>query len=91
MNQAPQTEAVWEFPCQFPVKAMGRSSPELELVVIEIIRRHSPETQSDAVRLRPSKAGNYTSVTVVIEAFSKQQIDAIYQDLTDSPHILVTL
>lgn len=91
MNQEIQTEAVWEFPCQFPVKAMGRSGPELELVVIEIIRRHSPETSSDSVKLRPSKAGNYTSVTVVIEALSKQQIEAIYQDLTDCPHILVTL
>ena len=84
-------ETLLEFPCQFPVKAMGRTDLELDLLVIEIIRRHVDNINENAVTTRPSKDGNYIAVTVVIEASSKQQLDAIYQDLTDHPHILMAL
>ena len=79
------------FPCNFPIKAMGKSSPELDLIVIEIVRRHSPNLGEGALRSRPSKGGNYTAITVMIEAQSRQQLDAIYLDLNRSPHILMTL
>jgi putative lipoic acid-binding regulatory protein len=84
-------ETLLEFPCQFPVKAMGRTDLELDLLVIAILRRHVDNINENAVTTRPSKDGNYIAVTVVIEASSKQQLDAIYQDLTDHPHILMAL
>ena len=84
-------ETLFEFPCQFPVKAMGKANMELDLLVIEIVRRHAPDTKEDAVTTRPSKDGNYMAVTVIVEATSKQQLDAIYQDLTDHPHVLMAL
>ena len=79
------------FPCTFAIKAMGKSSPELDLIVVEIVRRHSPNLGEGAVSSRPSKGGNYTAITVMIEAHSRQQLDAIYLDLNRSPHILMTL
>ena len=82
-------ETLFEFPCQFPIKAMGKAEIKLEIVVVEIIRRHS--TQIGAISTRPSKDGVYIAVTVMIEATSKPQLDAIYQDLTDHPHVLVAL
>lgn len=84
-------ETLLEFPCQFPIKAMGKSNVELELLVIEIVRRHAPNLSENAVKSRPSKDGNYISVTVVVEATSKQQLDAIYRDLTSHPHVLMAL
>jgi len=84
-------ETFFEFPCQFPIKAMGKTDIELDLLVIEIISRHVPVCNKEAVATRPSKDGNYISVTVTIEASSKQQLDAIYQDLNDHPHVLMTL
>jgi len=80
-----------EFPCQFAIKAMGKTSPELDSLVVEIVRRHAPDIHDGAVSSRPSKGGNYTAVTIIITASSRQQLDAIYQDLTDSPHIMVAL
>ena len=80
-----------EFPCQFAIKAMGKTSPELDSLVVEIVRRHMPDLHEGAVSSRPSKGGNYTAVTVIINASSRQQLDAIYQDLTDNPDILVAL
>ncbi len=84
-------ETLLEFPCQFAVKAMGKTSPELDMLIVEIIRRHSPDITEGAVTSRPSKGGNYTAVTVMIEARSKQQLDNIYLDLSSHPHILMVL
>jgi putative lipoic acid-binding regulatory protein len=84
-------ETLLEFPCQFPIKAMGKSDLELDLLIIQIVRRHVADVNESAVTTRPSKDGNYTAVTVIIEASSKRQLDAIYQDLTDHPHVLMAL
>jgi putative lipoic acid-binding regulatory protein len=79
------------FPCKFPIKVMGKTSSDMDLVVVEIVRRHAPDLQEGAVTSRPSKDGNYIAVTILIEASSKQQLDAIYQDLSDHPNVLMAL
>lgn len=84
-------ETLLEFPCRFPIKVMGKTCSELELIAIEIVRRHAPDLYEGAVTTRPSKDGNYIAVTILVEASSKQQLDAIYQDLTDHPHVLMAL
>ena len=84
-------ETLFEFPCQFPIKAMGKADVELDLIVIEIVRRHTPDLAEDAMTSRPSKDGNFMAITVIIEASSKKQLDAIYQELTDHPHVLMAL
>jgi putative lipoic acid-binding regulatory protein len=86
-----EEQSLLEFPCQFAIKVMGRTSPELDVLVVEIVRRHSPDLREGAVTSRPSKAGNYTAITVMVNASSREQLDAIYQDLTASPHILMAL
>lgn len=86
-----EEESLLAFPCQFPIKAVGKSSPTFELVVIEIIRQHVVELSDDAVTSKPSRGGKYTSVTVMIEAMSKSQLNAIYQALTDCPEVIMAL
>jgi len=80
-----------KFPCEFPIKAMGKSDCELDLVVVEIVRRHVPDLSEGAVYLRDSTRGNYTSVTVVVNATSRAQLDAIYQDLVDCEAVIMAL
>ncbi|SJM89025.1 conserved hypothetical protein [Crenothrix polyspora] len=84
-------ETLLVFPCQFPIKAMGKADVELDLLVLDIIRRHTDSVTKDSVSTRPSKNGTYLSVTVTITATSKPQLDAIYQDLSGHPHILMVL
>lgn len=84
-------DTLFEFPCQFPIKAMGKTNLEFDLLVLEIVRRHSSVVDCQDIKSRTSKDGNYVSVTVVIEATSKKQLDAIYQELTDHPLVLMTL
>lgn len=85
------TESLLEFPCRFPIKAMGRAEPGFDSLVVEIVRRHAPDLREGAVISRPSKGGNWVSVTVTIEASSKAQLDAIYQALSDHDKIVMAL
>ncbi|MDH3343475.1 MAG: DUF493 domain-containing protein, partial [Gammaproteobacteria bacterium] len=80
-NQEEQ-ETLFEFPCEFPVKAMGKTCDELEIAVIEIMNRHVPDLGEGAIKMRPSSKGTYTAITVTIQAQSKDQLDAIYMELT---------
>lgn len=84
-------DTLLEFPCSFPVKAMGKADPDFELLVVEIVRRQLPEQAPHTVKTRPSKGGKWLAVTVTIEAASKAQLDAIYQDLTDHERVVMAL
>ena len=83
-------ETLLEFPCPFAIKAMGKNNLQFDLLVVEIVRRHVPD-QEKAVTTRPSKDGNYLAVTVLIQATSKPQLDAIYQELSSHPQVLMAL
>ena len=84
-------ESFIEFPCQFPIKAMGIGTPEFVQTVFEIVQRHAPETQESALHKRESSNGKFLSVTVTIEATSRAQLDAIYMDLTAHELVLMAL
>jgi len=84
-------ESPFEFPCQFPIKAMGKNIPDLDAIVVEIIRRHVDNLSENAVRTRESKGAKFISITVEIEAQNKAQLDAIYTDLNACPNIVMTL
>ena len=84
-------ETLLEFPCEFPIKAMGLTCDALEISVIEIINRHVDNLSEGALRMRPSKTGKYTAITITITAHSKQQLDNIYIDLTACVHVTMAL
>ncbi len=84
-------ETLLEFPCRFPIKVMGKNDREFDFLVLEIVRRHVPELNEQAVTTRPSKDANFLSVTVTIQATSKDQLDAIYRDLSSHPQVLMAL
>ena len=77
-----EEETLFEFPCEFPVKAMGKTCAEMEIAVVEIMNRHVPDLGEGAIKMRPSSKGTYTAITVIIQAHSKDQLDAIYMELT---------
>ncbi|MDT8407333.1 MAG: DUF493 domain-containing protein [Methylococcales bacterium] len=85
------SESALQFPCQFPIKAVGQNDAELDLHVVEIIRRHVDDLTEGAVSSKHSRGGKYISITVTITARSQQQLDAIYQDLSASPWVLMAL
>ncbi len=84
-------ETLLEFPCDFPIKVMGRAEPGFDSLVVELVRRHAPDLNEEAVSSRPSKGGKWVSVTVTLRAESKAQVDAIYLDLTAHEKVVMAL
>lgn len=82
---------VFEFPCRFPVKAIGPHHPEFTEHVVEIIAAHVDNIAPTDVVTRPSSNGRFVAVTVTFTAESRVQLDALYQALTDSEKIQVVL
>jgi hypothetical protein len=90
-NQLLPNEIILEFPCRFEVKAMGRQCPEFKDQVSAIVNRHLRGAPILGTRYRGSRQGRYVSVTCVVHAMSREQLDAIYLDLNSEPEVLMTL
>ena len=90
-NQPLPEEVLFEFPCNFEIKVMGRQSPKFEGQIFAIVNRHLSGAPILGTRARCSRQGRYVSVTCVIHTVSREQLDAIYLDLNSEPEVLMTL
>jgi len=79
------------FPCDFPIKVMGRKERGFAQTVTDIVRRHAPDFDPATVEMRPSRQGTYLSVTCVVRATSREQLDALYRELCDHPSVVMVL
>ncbi|MBB71897.1 MAG: transcriptional regulator [Legionellales bacterium] len=86
-----ENETLLEFPCEFPIKVMGKATEEFEKTVYDIIHRHVPDLTEGAIKTRLSRDENYLSITVTITATSKDHLDNLYIELTASEHVLMAL
>ena len=84
-------QSALKFPCEFPIKAMGLAEDGFSDLVFTIVKKHYKKAQKKSIQIQHSKKGNYISVTVTIQAESKEQLDAIYKDLTEEKKVLVAL
>ncbi len=83
------TETLLEFPCRFPIKVMGRDTPEFRPDVLAIITQHAGKIPEDDVRTQPSSKGSFVSLTVTITAESRQQLDDVYLALQADEHVMM--
>jgi putative lipoic acid-binding regulatory protein len=84
-------ETLLEFPCEFPIKMMGRDVEGFRATAIALIESHTGTISEDAITTSASSKGNFVSVTVTITAESQEQLDNIYRELTSHDDILVAL
>ena len=69
-----------EFPADYPIKLIGRNTPEFRAQVLAIIARLPPrELTEDAERV--SRDGNYLSLTCHAHVTSRAELDALYREL----------
>ena len=80
-----------EFPCDFPLKIMGPTAADSAQTIAAVVTRHAPDFDAASMEMRPSKAGNYLSLTCTVRAVSQQQLDALYRELTSHPMVKVVL
>ena len=86
---ADQQETLFEFPCDFPLKIMGKAEDAFAQAVLDIVVRHAPDFDAATMEMRASSGGKYVSLTCTVIATSKPQLDALYQDLTSHPLVKV--
>lgn len=84
-------DTLLEFPCDFPLKVVGRSGAEFEALVREIVERHAGPLDESHVRDRPSRDGKFVALTCLIRAESKAQLDGLYEELSRHPDVLMVL
>jgi len=84
-------DSILVFPCEFPIKAMGKAETDFDSLVVGLVRKHYPDLLEGAVKTRLSNGGHYMAVTVTINAQSRQQLDDIYMELTAENRVLVAL
>ncbi|RMG38558.1 MAG: DUF493 domain-containing protein [Gammaproteobacteria bacterium] len=86
-----QQEQGFQFPCDYQVKAMGLDDGSFRDTVLEIVGNHCERIDENKVQCRGSANGKYLSVTVTIEATSREQLDALYDELTAHEKVLMRL
>ncbi len=88
---ADNNESLLEFPCEFPIKMMGRDAPTFAATATQIVEQFAGPLSADAVQSAKSRNGNFVSVTVTITATSQQQLDDIYRAATSHDDVLMAL
>ena len=78
-------EEIFQFPCEFPIKIMGQRSDDFAQLMLDIVLRHAPDFDPKSMEMRPSAKGSYLGLTCTIRATSREQLDALYRELTAHP------
>lgn len=82
---------LFKFPCDFPLKVLGRRSDDFRSIVLGIVQKHAGDIDPAGIEERPSRDGNYLSLTCTLRAHSREQLDALYRELTSCERVLVVL
>lgn len=84
-------ESLIEYPSDFPIKVMGKTNAEFKNAIIHVCKQFDPTFNEATIEERPSKAGNYLGLTVIIRATSREQLDELYRTLSTHPLVSVVL
>ena len=86
-----ESDKLLQFPCSFPIKMMGRADSEFSDTAVGLVEQHVGKITVESIQTSKSRNGNFLSVTVTIDAKSQEQLDNIYNDLSNHEDILVAL
>lgn len=84
-------DSLIEYPCNFPIKVMGKAHPEFAQTLTAVVQEHAPDFDTATVEMRPSGKGNYVGLTFHIWATSREQLDAIYKAVHGHPMVSIVL
>lgn len=80
-----------EYPCDFPIKIMGKAQQDFTQATLAIVKYHAPDFDVTTTAVKASKNGTYLSLTCTIRATSRTQLDTLYQALSDHPMVAIVL
>lgn len=76
------------YPCDMPIKVAGKTVPEFEGTVCDIVTRHCEAFDRSNLKRNQSRTGKYQSVTLQVCVDSREHLDAIYKDLSACEHVV---
>ena len=88
MNEQPSPI---QYPCEFPIKIMGKSHNDFVSNVVTIVKQHAPDFDETSMEIKASKNKAYLSITCTFHATSRTQLDALYLELHSHPMVAVVL
>ncbi|WP_432380821.1 DUF493 family protein [Duganella sp. P38] len=91
MRAIPPSESLIEYPSDFPIKVMGPTHDDFALTIIQVVQKHDAEFHEGRLEARPSAKGNYTGLTCTVRATSREQLDALYTELSAHPMVKIVM
>jgi putative lipoic acid-binding regulatory protein len=82
---------VLEFPTDYPLKVVGRPADEWRARVHAIVLRHVPALEAGRVSERLSANGNFVSLSYLLPAESRAQIEALVRELKACEGVVMLL
>jgi len=79
------------FPCDLPIKIVGRNCEDFRDIASAIVRKHYADVAVSRTSEQSSRNGAYVSLTFVVNAQSREEIDALYRELTATEEIVMVL
>jgi uncharacterized protein len=80
-----------QFPTDYPLKVVGRRGEEFRARVHAIVLRHAPELPAERVSERLSANGNFLSISYLLPAESRAQVEGLVADLRSCDGVLMLL
>jgi putative lipoic acid-binding regulatory protein len=88
---SPVNESLIEYPCDFPLKIFGKQHADFAQTILKIVHKHDPSFLAESMEMRSSKNARYISLTCTISATSREQLDAVYTELSGHPMVTMIL
>jgi putative lipoic acid-binding regulatory protein len=82
---------LFEFPCDFPLKIMGKAHPDFIETMALLLQGFDPDFDRARIEIRPSSSGKYIGLTCFVRATSRAHLDDIYRAISGHPMVSVAL
>lgn len=79
------------FPCDFPLKVIGVDMDGFEAIITEIVLQYVPDLMTENITSQTSRHGRYRSISFQFIARSREQVDALYRELSANPNVKMVL
>jgi uncharacterized protein len=84
-------DSLIEYPCDFPIKVLGLAHQGFAQTVAEVVMRYDHNFNAATMEMRPSSGARYIGLTCTVRATSREQLNALYQELCDHPQVVMVL
>ena len=86
-----EQRSLLQFPCSYPLKVLGRNAHAFHAMVSAIIEKHLAVGDEVTYSTRVSSGDKYMSITATFIAKSREQLNAMYEELNRHELVLITL